>query len=373
MNSKLNLHARALSKLGASSGGKARALALTPTERSQIARNAVIKRWAKEKGIPEELIAQQPNELPRALEQGGIKLGALMLSCAVLNNQIRVISFRSFSNYLLVKGGGAHWKRKKEGEAVLPEFVSANFLSDFIDEDLKSLLTQPITYISKNGQVAEGIEATVIPKICDVWVRALTAGRLDTESRKEAGQRAYKLLNALANIGIVALIDEVTGYQKQKDNYQRMLEQYIAPEIRPWMYTFDDEFYKQLYRLIGWDWDAFKTRKKNHSQYIGRLTNRIVYEKLAPGLLDALNELNPKNTKGNRRYKHHQNLSSEVGYIKLIKHLSAITTIMEQFDDGKLVEALHKIDSRYPSLKLDYQMSFDFPISIENKALPKGQ
>jgi hypothetical protein len=39
--------ARALSKLGASKGGKARAASLTPERRSEIARDAVRRRWAE--------------------------------------------------------------------------------------------------------------------------------------------------------------------------------------------------------------------------------------------------------------------------------------------------------------------------------------
>jgi len=44
---KKNPHAVALSKLGASKGGVARAASLTPERRSEIARNAVTIRWAK--------------------------------------------------------------------------------------------------------------------------------------------------------------------------------------------------------------------------------------------------------------------------------------------------------------------------------------
>lgn len=39
--------ARALSRLGASKGGKARAASLTPERRSEIARDAIRRRWAE--------------------------------------------------------------------------------------------------------------------------------------------------------------------------------------------------------------------------------------------------------------------------------------------------------------------------------------
>ena len=42
-----NLHAVAMSKLGASKGGKARAASLTPKQRSKIAKKAAKARWKK--------------------------------------------------------------------------------------------------------------------------------------------------------------------------------------------------------------------------------------------------------------------------------------------------------------------------------------
>lgn len=44
-----NPHALALSKLGASKGGQARAAALSPAKRSAIARKAVQARWKKKR------------------------------------------------------------------------------------------------------------------------------------------------------------------------------------------------------------------------------------------------------------------------------------------------------------------------------------
>jgi hypothetical protein len=49
MAKKKNPNAVALGKLGGSKGGKIRAAKLTPEERSEIARKAVLTRWAKAK------------------------------------------------------------------------------------------------------------------------------------------------------------------------------------------------------------------------------------------------------------------------------------------------------------------------------------
>ncbi|MFZ0419955.1 MAG: hypothetical protein WAM04_17780 [Candidatus Sulfotelmatobacter sp.] len=47
MAKKKNPNAVALGKLGGSKGGKIRAAKLTPEQRSEIARKAVLARWAK--------------------------------------------------------------------------------------------------------------------------------------------------------------------------------------------------------------------------------------------------------------------------------------------------------------------------------------
>ena len=52
---KKNPHAVALGKLGGSKGGKTRAARLTAEQRSEIARKAVLARWAKDKKKANEL------------------------------------------------------------------------------------------------------------------------------------------------------------------------------------------------------------------------------------------------------------------------------------------------------------------------------
>jgi len=361
-----SLHAKALSKLGAAKGGLARSASLTSAERSQIARKAVIARWAKEKGVPAKLIAQFPGELIRATHEAPLEIGDSIIDSAILEGGVRVLArisvLRAIGRTGKAKGGRGYDKESK-----IPVFLTANNLKPFISESLLKNST-PIPFKTRSGIEAIGYKAEILPEICNVFIDAKEAGKL-LPNQEHIYQQSKRLIRGFATVGIIALIDEATGYQKQKDSYQKILAQYIAEDLRPWVKTFDDEYYQQLYRLLGWDWDTFRKTKKTHSQYIGKLTNRIVYEKLAPGILEALNELNPKNEKGYREHRFHQELSGNIGYIKLIKHLSAVITIMEQFGDGQMVLALHKIDSRYPSLKLDFQTSMDFPIPMEQKQL----
>jgi hypothetical protein len=60
MPKKKNPHAVALGRLGGLKGGKARTAKLSPEERSELARKAVLARWARRKPKQGELKVQDP-------------------------------------------------------------------------------------------------------------------------------------------------------------------------------------------------------------------------------------------------------------------------------------------------------------------------
>lgn len=245
--------------------------------------------------------------------------------------------------------------------AIFKEFTGKGAIRELVDADLAMVLDNPARFIrpGRGGVPALAYEATALPRLCNVILKARRDGLLKNEFDLNIAKQAEILLVGFSEVGITALIDEVTGYQKQKNEYQKILEAYIEKELRPWLMTFDENYYKQLYRLLGWDWDAFRGSGKNHPSYIGKLTNRIVYEKLPPGVLEALKELNPKNSKGNRTSRFHQYLSENIGYRHLIKHISAVTTIMEMYPDKGWTEALHRIDTRFPTQRLPVQLTLE--------------
>lgn len=114
------------------------------------------------------------------------------------------------------KRGGSHWLRKKAG-AELPVYLSANNLKPFIDSELELALKTPILYTpSAGGGVAHGVPADALPKICEVWLKARTAGALKGRQGPIAA-KAEMLIRALAGVAMVALVDEATGYQAFRD------------------------------------------------------------------------------------------------------------------------------------------------------------
>lgn len=193
---------------------------------------------------------------------GELDLNGFKISCAVLEDGKRILVNRSLANALGIKGGGTYWQKKKQGGATLPEYLSAKYLAPFISEDIKEKLSYPIPYINSQGVLTEGISAELLADICDIYVKAGENGAFP--DNQEVAQKAYKILLAFSKVGIIALVDEATGYQydREKDELQKILKAYISEELLPWQKRFPDIYYKELFRLNGWDFTVQGIKKK---------------------------------------------------------------------------------------------------------------
>lgn len=286
----------------------------------------------------------------KATHQGQLKLNGINISCAVLEDGTRVISERSLATALGIRGGGAYWEKKKSADDVLPEYIAVNNVQPFISEALKENLSKSINYIPKVGKItpkgANGFKAEVLPEICDVWINAEKHNAL-TESQKKVAENAYVILKGFAKVGIIALVDEATGYQYERERFelQKILEAYVSDEILKWQLTFTDEFYKEVYRL--WGLPFIPKYIKNKPSFIGKLTTKYVYDLLPKGVVEKIKEQTGKTEKGNWKYKWHQSLKPEVGKEHLKKQIIEITTLMsisqskEQFN-GLFEQKYHK-------------------------------
>ena len=156
-------------------------------------------------------------------------------------------------------------------------------------------------------------------------------------------------MRSLAKVGIVALIDEATGYQYDRDRteLQRILEAYIAQEFLPWAKRFPDEFYIEMFRLRGWDYHG-----RAKSPLVGKLTNELIYERLPDGVLEELRTKNPKSSEGHRLKRHHQFLTTDTGVPHLDKHITSVIVLMKACDNWAQFERLFK-----KSFGLDEQLS----------------
>jgi len=297
-------------------GGAARAKKLSVAERREIAQRAAAARWGNSAA-----------EVHEATHEGEIEFAGVPISCAVLDNGQRVLSERGVTKGFGLKRAGSNWQRKDSSGARMPVFASANNLKPFIDNDLELALKSPILFTSSGsrGHVGYGVDAELIPRIAEVWLRARDEKKLKAQQAHIAVQ-ADLIMRGLARVGIAALVDEATGYQDDRDRQALavILEKFISEELRKWVKTFPLDYYREMCRLKN---VAFSPDMKM-PRYFGHHTNNVVYSRLAPGVLKELKRKNPSDG-GRRKNKHHQHLTSEIGHPKLLQHLGSVVTLMK--------------------------------------------
>lgn len=325
-----------------SMGGKARKAALTPEQLSEISRNAALARWSK---IPKN---QDNPKIPRAThESDDLMLGGTMIPCAVLEDGTRVLSERGVTKALGGKRGGSHWQRITEGGAKLPVYLSAHNFKPFISNSLEVALSSPILYKSKNGGLAYGLPATLLADVCEVFLKARdTKGGLHPK-QKPMADMADLLMRSLAKVGIIALIDEATGFQydRPRRDLEEQLKQFLSENLRKYAKTFPADYFKHLCRLRGVELRP----DMKLPPYFGKLTNNLIYRRIAPGLLKKLKER--KAERGSSSNKLFSWLSEDVGLRGLLIHLGIVIGTMKTHTNYEAFERqLNVIAPMYPEL-----------------------
>lgn len=219
-----------------------------------------------------------------------------------------------------------------EHSGELPPFLVAASLKDFIPNDLRTLVSNPRRYRDpRGGPIRIGFDATLLPRVCEVWLNARDAKGLTT-IQEPVAERAEVLMRGLAHVGVIGLVDEATGYQYERgqEDLRLILEAYISKELLPWTERFPEEFYKQMFRLRGWQFNPidYKVKGPQGPRYAGKLTRELVYKQLPKGVLEELERRNPNIAKGRRQYHHHRFLSGEIGNSHLEKHVAVVTSLM---------------------------------------------
>lgn len=319
---------------GKAAGGRARAAALSPEERSAIAKKASAARWSGDHEI-REVLAGSPDH--------PLRIGEVEIECYVLADDTRVITQGSMLT-ALGRHRRAAGRERDEIDEKLPPILQGKAIRAYIPDGVIEQ-AQPVTFRLPNGGRASGYRAELLPTICEVYLAARSDGKLPPNQAHIARQ-AEILIRGLATVGIIALVDEATGYQevRTKDALSRILEAFVAKELQPWVKTFPPEFYRELFRLREIAYDPMSVQRP---QYFGVLTNDIVYDRLAPGVRDELKK-SQKKAEG-KSGKLFQHLTTSVGYPKLREHLGSVVTLMKLSSDWNDFKA--KLDLIHPSYK----------------------
>lgn len=321
-----------------SKGGTARAKKLSTQERSAIARKAATDRWAI--------------DAPPAVCGSGerpLMIGGIAIECYVLKDGTRVITQASFMRAI-----GRSPKGTLTGQDTsLPPFLSTQSIRPFVTDEIAAK-SQPVSFTLPRGGRAKGYRAELLPDVCELYLSARQANVLPP-TQVHVAQQAEILVRGLARVGIIALVDEVTGYQevRARDALAKILEEFVDKELQAWVRTFPDDFYKEMFRLRGLD---FPSSTVQRPQYFGVLTNDIVYKRLAPGVLDELKRVQRKGSTGRPKGKLFQNLTTNAGYPKLREHLGSIVTLMKMSNDWDSFKVnLDRIHPKYDeTIPIDY-------------------
>jgi hypothetical protein len=311
---------RALSKLGAGKGGRARANVLTPGERRQIAQDAVRARWLKagklKQLVPtteeERVDRSAADQTPTSMFQGRLAIGEVELECHVLNDGRRVLSQREMVKALSPRG------RASGG---LRDYLDSNPL---IDGDSVAVAATRFR-IPGNPTPANGYEATILVDICEKYLQARDQ-RLLKANQLPLAVQAEIIVRACAKVGIIALIDEATGYQKVRaENALRLkLQAFIADDLQEWARMFPEEFWLELARLEGVHYSP-----RSRPLRWGRYVMMFVYDAVDG---DVGKELRKRNPDPHFLQNHHQWLK-KFGREQVHDQIQRVVTIMKLCND----------------------------------------
>jgi len=282
--------------------------------------------------------------IPWAVREGEIKIGGVVIPCAVLDNQVRVLTQQGILTALgrASKAKGGEGASVDKGAAFLRAKNLMPFISKELERSTRAIEFKPLKggYTPKGSAVAiaYGFKADAFPEILKVYVEAEKAKQLHPRQVKIA-ELAKRLLSALPKVGMIALVDEATGFQKDRphDDLQRILEAYVLPEHRPWVKTIPREFTKELYRVYGWN-----TETQRGPRYAGKLTRKLLYEYLPSPVLPELDRLNPRivGKPWQRPRKHHQHLSEQIGVEHFRGQLSGVMALLRASPNKRVFESL---------------------------------
>jgi hypothetical protein len=249
-------------------------------------------------------------------------IGEAKIQCYVLNNKKRVLVLGEMIRALGMKPGSAG----KGGNDRLASFASGIRVKPFIPNELMAMIENPIKFKPPTGGIAYGYEATILADICKSIIEARKNGVLQKQ-QAHIGERAEMLISAFAKVGIIALVDEATGFQevRDKDALKNFLEKFLLEERGKWVKTFPDQFFEMIFKMKGWTWHFANSGKK--PQVVGHYVNDFVYSRIAPQVLKELRELNPTKPHGGRSFKHTQYISPDYGHPKLKEHLAALIAL----------------------------------------------
>ena len=269
--------------------------------------------------------------MPEAVSQGIVFIGLTKVDVYVLRDRRRLVSKRAMARALGLKS---------EGGNAFMKTLNGKTIGSKIPLELREKIENPILFKPLAGDPGHGFEATVLIELCDFLMQI----RDDLlENQAFLARQAEVIIRAAAKLGIIALIDEATGFidDKRKEEYRELWQEFIREEAGRWEKAeFPEELFSIMYKLYGLK--RLNPNSTKHPKFFAKFLRKYVYQPLANSRGAILQELDLKNpvvyANGGRKYKMFQFLSDEVGIPELRKHIWKTVGIglsvgsKEQFD-----------------------------------------
>ena len=233
--------------------------------------------------------SEQPRQVDRVLNRGGLTLGVFTnIDCANVEVETKILRLVSVDSFFGIIG------ISPKNKDILDSFVK--FLSH---PSIRSPKSQRILVSLQNGYfLGEGkarrlfIDCRVITDFCRLMLQLRSLKKISGPYLQYA-QNCERFMVGLADTGLVALIDEATGYRKRRhDEYKQLFLQFIQDEHTDWLKEFQDPFFDGIYKI----YNLPRMTKSQHPRFFGAFIAKYVYYPLASSrgaILENLREKNP--------------------------------------------------------------------------------
>lgn len=312
-------------------GGLARAAALSPEQRKEIAAKAAAARWGEK-----PLLATHKGSFENDF--------GIDVDCYVLDDEAKtaVISQRGMGAALGLTTSGQSFIRFAAGKAISP----------FLGAEVQEKIAKPLKFQwaprgAENRFPGDlnGYDVTLLIDVCKAIVAAESEGKLH-HSQSSIAKQAHVIINASAKAGIKGLVYALSGYDATREEVITAFKFYVREEAREYEKEFPDQLYEEWYRLY-----EIPRPERNKPWKFMHLTVDQVYRPLArsSGKVFELTKQQRADS-GDRHKKLHQFLS-EIGVKALRNQLGQLLGIARiSTSKGEYESFFNKLFGTQPDL-----------------------